>query len=215
MDSTEQRAPVGSEIINENRVAAYSEIINKIASTGDAWIRQRKEPLWTKKSSTKLLTRVTHGFNSANSPSGLRNNHRKQSRCRLRNPQQNCCHGWCMDSTAQKTQVASEIINETASTGDAWIRHRNEPLLTQKSSTKLLPMVTHGFDSANSPCGLRNNQWKLSWCRLRNPQWNCFHGWRIDSTTQKAPVASEIINETASNGDAWIWQRQQPLWTQK
>jgi hypothetical protein len=63
-----------------------------------------------------------------------------------------------MDSTAQKTQVASEIINETASTGDAWIRHRNEPLLTQKSSTKLLPMVTHGFDSANSPYGLRNNQ---------------------------------------------------------
>jgi hypothetical protein len=38
MDSTAQRAPVGSEIINENRVAAYLEILNETASMGDAWI---------------------------------------------------------------------------------------------------------------------------------------------------------------------------------
>jgi hypothetical protein len=63
-----------------------------------------------------------------------------------------------MDSTAQKAQVASEIINETASTGDVWIRQRKEPLLTQKSSTKLLPRVTRGFDSTNSPYGLRKHQ---------------------------------------------------------
>jgi hypothetical protein len=77
-----------------------------------------------------------------------------------------------MDSTAQTAHVASEIINEifneTASTGDACIRQRKQPmgamkssikiesLSNQKSSTKVLPRVTHGFDSANSPCGLRN-----------------------------------------------------------
>jgi hypothetical protein len=68
-----------------------------------------------------------------------------------------------MDSTAQTAPLASEIITESASTGDAWIRQRKEPmralqsssktesLPNQKSSTKLLPRVTHGFDSANSP----------------------------------------------------------------
>jgi hypothetical protein len=78
-----------------------------------------------------------------------------------------------MDSTAQKAPVASEILNETASTGEAWIRQRKQPLWTQKTSmkteslptqkslTKLLPRVTHGFDSRNSPYGLRNHQQKL------------------------------------------------------
>jgi hypothetical protein len=45
VDSTAQRAHVGYEIINKNRVAVESEIINENASTGDAWIRQRKEPM--------------------------------------------------------------------------------------------------------------------------------------------------------------------------
>jgi len=36
---------MGYEIINKNRVAVESEIINENASTGDAWIRQRKEPM--------------------------------------------------------------------------------------------------------------------------------------------------------------------------
>jgi hypothetical protein len=31
----------------------------------------------------------------------------------------------------------SEIINETASKGDVWIQQRTQPLLTQKSSTKV------------------------------------------------------------------------------
>jgi hypothetical protein len=74
---------VGLEIINENLVAADSKIINETAYTGEAWIRQRKEPIWalksstktqslaTQKSSTKLLPRVMHGFDSANSPRGL------------------------------------------------------------------------------------------------------------------------------------------------
>jgi hypothetical protein len=68
----------------------------------------------------------------------------------------------------KKNSVAeeSEIINETASTGDEWIRHRKKPmwamksstktesLATQKSSTKLLPRVMHVLDNAKSPCGL-------------------------------------------------------------
>jgi len=56
-----------------------------------------------------------------------------------------------MDSTAQTAPVASENINETSSTGDEWIRQRKEHLQPQKSSTKLLPLVTHGFDSVNNP----------------------------------------------------------------
>jgi len=211
MDSTSQRALVGSKIINEIWVASDLEIINETASTGDTWIRQRKHPLWTQNSSTKLLPRVTHGFDSANSPCGLRNH------------QRNCFIGCRMDSTAQTAPADSkiiienwftpdsEIINETASTGDAWIRQRKQPLGTRKSSTKLLPQVTHGFDSTNSPCRLRNQHWKLSRCLLKNYQRNCFHGWCVDSTAQTAPVASEIFNETASTGDAWIRQRKQPL----
>jgi len=134
MDSTAQRAHVGYKIINKNRVAVESEIITETASTGDAWILQRKEPMWAlksstktespqnKKSSTKRLPRVRHGFDSANS------------------------------------HTASEIFNKTASTVDEWIRQRKQPLRLQKYSTELLPLVTHGFDSANSPCGTRNLQ---------------------------------------------------------
>jgi hypothetical protein len=93
-----------------------------------------------------------------------------------------------MDSTAQRALVGyeifkensvaaeSEIINETASTGDTWIRQHKEPmwafklsikiqsLQNQKSSTKLLPRVMHGLDISTSPCGHRNHQRK------------CFHG---------------------------------------
>jgi hypothetical protein len=72
-----------------------------------------------------------------------------------------------MDSTALTAPTDSEIINETASKGDTWIRYRNQPLWTQKSSmktesqrtkkssTKLLPRVNHGFDNANNPNGLK------------------------------------------------------------
>jgi hypothetical protein len=63
-----------------------------------------------------------------------------------------------MHSTAQTAPAASEIINETASTGDKCIRQRKQPLRPQKSSTKLLPLVTHAFESANSPLGFRNLQ---------------------------------------------------------
>jgi hypothetical protein len=75
-----------------------------------------------------------------------------------------------MDSTAQTAPVASEIFNETASMGDPWIRQRKQPLWLQKSSTKLLPRVTHAFNSAHNPCGLRNHQRKLCRWRLKNHQ---------------------------------------------
>jgi hypothetical protein len=57
-----------------------------------------------------------------------------------------------MDST---TPTDSDIINECAATSAALLRQPNQPLGTQKSSTKLFPRVTHGFDSRNSPYGLR------------------------------------------------------------
>jgi hypothetical protein len=73
MDSTAQRAHVGFEIINKNSVAPESEMINETASTGDACIRPRKQHVRHQKSSTKLLQLVTHAFDCANSPCGLRN----------------------------------------------------------------------------------------------------------------------------------------------
>ena len=134
MYSTSQTTPAASEIFNET------------VSTGDACIRQRKQPVRPQKSSTKLLPLVTHAFDSANSPCGLRNLQRK------------CFHWGRMDSTAETAPAASEIFIETASTGDAWIRQRKQPMGLQNSSTKLLPRVTPAFDRANSPCGLRNLQ---------------------------------------------------------
>jgi hypothetical protein len=70
-----------------------------------------------------------------------------------------------MDSTAQTATPASEIITESASMGDAWIRQRKQPMWAmksstktesrenQKSSTKLLPRVTRGFESAKTHVG--------------------------------------------------------------
>jgi hypothetical protein len=70
-----------------------------------------------------------------------------------------------MDSTAQTAPPASEIITESASMGDAWIRQRKQPMWdmksstktesreNQKSSTKLLPRVMHGFESAKTHVG--------------------------------------------------------------
>jgi len=234
MHSTAQTAHVGLEIINDTESLATRKSSTKL-STGDAWIRERKQSMWHQTSSTKMIPRVTHGFDSANSP------------CGLRNLQRNCFHWGRMHSTAQTAPAASEIFNETASTGDAWIRQRKQPLRPQKSSMKLLRRVTHAFDSANSPCGPRNLQrncfhwWRKHWtaqtahglqksstkllprvthafdsanspCGLRNLQRNCFHWWHMHSTSQIAPTASEIFNETAFTGDACIRQRKELMW---
>jgi len=139
------------------------------------------------KSSMKVLPRVTHGFDSANSPAASEIfietassgdawiRQRKQPlRPTISSPKTlpEVTHGF--DSANSHT--ASEIFNKTASTGDAWIRQRKQHLRPQKSSTKLLPRVTHAFDNANNPCGLRNHQRKLSRWRLTNHQRNYFHG---------------------------------------
>jgi hypothetical protein len=42
-------------------------------------------------------------------------------------------------------------MNETASTGDAWIQRPEQALVTHISSTKLHPQVTLGFDHPNNP----------------------------------------------------------------
>jgi len=65
---------------------------------------------------------------------------------------------------------------------------KTQSLQNQKSSTKLLPRVTHAFESANSHVDLE-----------------------IINENGVA-VESEIINETASTGDAWIRKRKEPCW---
>jgi hypothetical protein len=55
MDSTAQTAP------------RDSEISNKTTASSDAWIRQSTQPLGTQISSTKLRPGVTLGLDSANS----------------------------------------------------------------------------------------------------------------------------------------------------
>jgi hypothetical protein len=98
------------------------EIINETASTGDPSIGQRKQPLWPQKSSTTLLSWVTHGFEGGISTYGLINHQRKcfhgwcmdsrgaNSTSSLRNHQRNCFHGLRIDSTAQRAHLGSEII---------------------------------------------------------------------------------------------------------
>jgi len=49
VDSSTLAAPFDLEIVNENRVAAYSELVTETLSKGDAWIRQRSQPLLTQK----------------------------------------------------------------------------------------------------------------------------------------------------------------------
>jgi len=84
-----------------------------------------------------------------------------------------------------------------------WIRKSSQPLLTQKSQRK-------------------QRRW-----RLGNRQWNNFLRLAVDSEELAVPVDSEKVNEntvdadweilieTPSKGDAWIWKRSQPLLTLK
>ena len=76
-----------------------------------------------------------------------------------------------------------------------------------------------------APVDSEKGQRKLSRCRLGNCQWNNFQRRRVDSSARPTPVdiqkvneiwatiVSEIINESDSEGDAWIRQRAQPLLT--
>ena len=80
MDLEVLATPVNSEKVNQNGVGAEWEIVNERTSKGDAWIRQRAQPLLTSnwlmktepllspKSSTKPIPKVTRGCVSTNSP---------------------------------------------------------------------------------------------------------------------------------------------------
>jgi hypothetical protein len=188
-------------------------------------------PCWKKKksvpngkSSLKHLPKVMREFESARSP------------CWQRKSQQNNFWRWCVDSSTppalvdpeivNENRVAadSEIITESASKDDAWIRKRSKALLIQKRSTKQLPKVTHGFVSAHNPSWLRNSKRKLSRL-LKNYHRNTFQRRRVDSKELPVPVDwekvnengvgadLEIITETSFKGDAWIQKRLQPLLT--
>jgi hypothetical protein len=83
MDLSAHTAPIDSERVKENRVAAHSEIAPETAFKADAWIPQRTLPLLTQKESRKidslptqislpkLLLEVTHGFVCPHSPCWL------------------------------------------------------------------------------------------------------------------------------------------------
>jgi hypothetical protein len=68
VDLTAQTTLVELEMVTENSVAADLEIINETASEGDTWIRQRTQPVLTKKLAMKVLPWVTHRFMTADIP---------------------------------------------------------------------------------------------------------------------------------------------------
>jgi len=93
----------------------------------------------------ELRSRVSHGFDSPNSPKGLGYHQRTAVTGDpwIRQPKQplgtwisstNCCHGCRIDSTAQTAPRDSNIINE------------------------LLSRASHGFNIPNSPKGLGYHQ---------------------------------------------------------
>jgi hypothetical protein len=250
--------PVKSVIVTENWVAEDSEIITETPFTADPWIALRTQSRLTRKStskteslmrlksSPKMLPQLMLGFVYVHCPCWLSNHHRILSSWRLRNNQRVCLQCWRVDSSAQIYPVdceiasqnlvaaESETINETASTGEAWIRPRTQSLLIEnhqwvahvsKSSPKLLPQLTLGFISAHSPCWLGNRHHQLSRWRLRNHHRNCLHYWRLDWSVHTVPVeseidtenwvahASEIFSKTASPDEAWIRRCAQSLST--
>ena len=126
----------------------------------------------------ELLGRVTHGFDTANSPQGLIYHQRTagtgdagiRHRLPLRTQKSstNCCHGRHTNLTAQKPPRDSQIINE------------------------LLARVTHGFDSAKRHLGTYKSST------------NCCQGRRTDSTALNSTLGHINHQRTAVTGDAWI-----------
>jgi hypothetical protein len=146
VDSEVLAAPVDLEKLNDNWVGGHWKIINETSSKGYKWILHRAQPLLTEKqlmkskplpslkSWTKPIPKVTRGFESACSPCWLRKSQQKLSRWRLGNHQQNKFQSWQLDFSARRAcvdletvtenwaTVVFEIMNETYSKGDAWIR---------------------------------------------------------------------------------------------
>ena len=59
MDSSDHTAPVDSQIVKENWVAAHSEIAPETTFRGDAWIGQPTQPLLTQNESRKTKSLPT------------------------------------------------------------------------------------------------------------------------------------------------------------
>jgi hypothetical protein len=153
MDSSTRTAPIDSEILKENWVARDSVIITETGFRAYTWIHQHTQPLLIMKlsmkmeslvthiSSPRLFAELTHGFVSAHSPCWLWNSQWKLSRYPFRNHHRNCFRRWCMDSSTHAALVdleifmknwvsaASEIVTETASTGDLWFRQGTQPFV--------------------------------------------------------------------------------------
>ena len=121
----------------------------------------------------KLLSRLTHGFDSQKSTYAHRYHQRipitgdgwiRQPKQPLRTEKSstNCCQGWHKDSTAQK------VVG------------------TQKSSTN----CCHGWHMDSTAQTVVGTQKSTT---------NCCHGWRMDSTAQTAHRDSEIIKELLSH----------------
>jgi len=114
-------SPIDSEIVNENWVAADSEIITETASTGDKWIHQRTKPLLTRKHSQPLLTKKRSTKTKSVS---TRKSSMKQLPKMTRGFVSALSSCWPRKSQWKWATADSEIINETDSKGDAWIRQR-------------------------------------------------------------------------------------------
>jgi hypothetical protein len=162
------RAPSPCWLGNRHRngVDDDSEIINQTTSRCDAWIRRPKDT------------------------SRLRNQKRKQNRCRLRNHQRDFLHRWCLVSSARTVPVDSvivtenwvaddlEIITETLSTAEAWIGLRTQSQVTRKSSLT------------------------MSLSQLKNHHQNCFPSWLLVSSERTVPIDSVIITENGVADDS-------------
>jgi hypothetical protein len=140
---------------------------------------------------------------------------RKSESLRLQNRHRNRFQRWRVDSLTPTAPVdleivnenwvvvASEILTETTSIGNAWIRSlhpllthkrlmKTESVPTQKSSPKHLSKVTRGFESARSPCWLRKSQR------------NNFQRWRVESSACPTLVDLETVNENWATTDTEI-----------
>jgi hypothetical protein len=156
----------------------------------------------------ELVSRVTHGFDSPNSPLGLRNHQRNAvtGDARIRQPKHplgtqksstNCCRGSRRDSTAQTNH------QRTAVTVDARILQPKQPLGTEKSSTNCCrgsrrdstAQTNHQRTAVTVDARIRQPKQPLG---TVNSSTNCCRGSRRDSTAHTPPRDSEIIYELLS-----------------
>jgi len=188
VDSEVLAAPVDWKKVNENWVAADSEIIIETALKGDTWIRKcsqpllnekllmKTEPLLSLKSSTKSIPKVTLGFVSAHNPCWLRNSQHQLCRYRLRYHHLNTFQKWGVDSEALAAPVDSEKVNKN------WVCD-NWEIINWNNFQRWRVDLSARLTLVN--------------LETVNENW--------------ATTVFEIFNEIDSKGYAWIRQRPHPL----